>query len=335
MAGEDRAATAAVKDRLLREGASFSFFQALRLLRLLGRQRHPELSGRQLWRSIRVRPKLTMAFPETDLDAIEEAAEGEQVQVTANFYGLYGVSSPLPSFYTEDLLGEESHERKAAREFLDILHQALYPLLYEAWAKPRQALKVVEEGDGAYLDRLFALLGLGDRKTRESLPLAYALLRYTGLFTQFPRSALGLQTLLSDALEGMPVRIESCVLRRVRIPHDQQNRLGERAVSLGRDLCLGQQVDDRMSAIRIRVGPVSPDQFQRLLPQKLHLNWVRFLVRLYAIGTWHVKAEIVLAAGSVQAAQLGHLPWGHLGLDTWLVSGSDSREVAATFALYA
>lgn len=335
MAGEDRAAAAALKDRLVREGEAFSFFQAIRLLRLLGRQENPEQSNRQLWDRIRIRPKLTLAFPETDLDSIEEVPEGDGFMVTANFYGLYGVSSPLPTFYTEDLLREELNEKKAAREFLDIVHQALYPVVFEAWSKPRQPLKVVEEGDTAYLERLFALLGLSDRKTRENLPLAYALLRYAGLFTQFPRSALGLQTLLSDALEGAPVAVTSCLFRRMTIPADQRVKLGDRAAALGQDAYLGQEIDDRMSTILIRIGPVSPDQFQRLLPQKLHHNWVRFLVRVYTVGNWRSATELVLKAGTVRPARLGLLPWGRLGLDTWLVTDDYDKEISASFALYA
>jgi len=40
----------------------------------------------------------------------EVERDGHRFLITATFLGLYGVSSPLPTFYTEDLMDEASQD---------------------------------------------------------------------------------------------------------------------------------------------------------------------------------------------------------------------------------
>ncbi len=46
-------------------------------------------------------------------------SEDERFEVQVNFLGLYGTSSPLPVFYTEDLIDEASDDESVAREFIE------------------------------------------------------------------------------------------------------------------------------------------------------------------------------------------------------------------------
>ncbi|MGB9701073.1 MAG: type VI secretion system baseplate subunit TssG, partial [Thermodesulfobacteriota bacterium] len=122
MAGEDRGSSLNLKLDLLEKGHEFSFFQALRLLRRLTKgieQPSPEGRGH-----IKIRPHLSLAFPPADIAQIEENAEDPfSFTVTATFLGLYGSSSPLPTFYTEDLLAEAMEEETVTRDFIDIFNQ--------------------------------------------------------------------------------------------------------------------------------------------------------------------------------------------------------------------
>ncbi|MDE3035764.1 MAG: type VI secretion system baseplate subunit TssG [Nitrospirota bacterium] len=340
MAGTDRAATVDLTARLLRDAPSFTFFQAIRLLQGILRQERGEGGPpADVWDRIHIRPNLSLAFPETDLDAIEALPDHNGYRVTANFYGLYGVSSPLPTFYTEDLIEEQRADKRAVRAFLDIFHYAIYPIFFEAWAKNRQFLTIYEEGNAAHLDQLYALIGFGEPAIRDRQPHAYQLLRYAGLFTQSPRSAMGLETLLSDALAQVPVAVESCVPKKMDIPADQRLILGEaRDLSgqgrLGQGAWLGQSLDDRMNHFLIRVGPVSAEQYHQLLPGQPQYGWLKYLVRLYLVGCLGSTLQLVLKAGSLQPACLGVVQWGRLGLDTWIFSGTYEQEGRVPFALY-
>jgi len=308
-----------LSDDLLARGTRYSYFQAIRLMRRAGASR------------IRVRPNLSLGFPDTDIDAIERLpapetteggegahATGDTYRVTANFFGLYGVSSPLPTFYTEDLIDDHREGRHARREFLDILHGALYPQLFEAWRKYRLQLRAVEEGDPDALDMLYAFAGLGSAQQRDSLPGANGLLRYLNLFAQRTRSAMGLRTLLADAFAPATIEVESCEPQWVPIPQDQRLRLGMQANVLGEDCPLGTQVEDSDNLLHIVIGDLPEALFQQLLPGADGHRTLQFLVRFYLTRPLQVSVELRLAKGEGRGACTGAAAWSRLGLDTWL-----------------
>ncbi|WP_043302465.1 type VI secretion system baseplate subunit TssG, partial [Burkholderia humptydooensis] len=153
----------ALEPVLLGEAKHFAYFQAIRLLRRIVRERRDAAACRPDARMpIHTRPNLALSFPDTDIERIDKAEDGGY-RVVANFFGLYGVSSPLPTFYTEDLIDEAFKGRHAARSFLDVLHRALYPLLFDAWLKHRLSLRIVEERDENALRPLYALAGVDAR----------------------------------------------------------------------------------------------------------------------------------------------------------------------------
>ncbi|RJR45798.1 MAG: type VI secretion system baseplate subunit TssG [Desulfobacteraceae bacterium] len=334
MAPEDRREVLGIKDALLGRGRDFSFIQAERLLRyFLSKGRGRRLDEEELAKAIRARPRLSLDFPETDLFSVEAGEDPNRFLITATFLGLYGVSSPLPTFYTEDLMDEESQDMSVTRDFLDIINSPFYPLFFRCWSKYRQHIKIVEEEDSSHLERLFCLLGLGTEKLREGIPKAEGLIRYIGLFTQFPRSALSLSTLLSDALGVNHVEVVQCIQSWARIPQDQLLRLGAREVSLGNDSYLGHQIADRMSAFEIRIGPLEATPFRTIFPEGERFRFLTLLVGLYLDQPLKCYVKLLLAAGEARPACLGGPHWCRLGWDTWVFSGETMGEGEATFSV--
>ena len=117
---------------------------------------------------------------------------------------------------------ESSEDESVTRDFIDTVSHRLYNLFFLCLSKYNQFLQVAEERDPKYIERLFCLLGIGEEKLREEIPDAYGLIRYIGLFTQFPRSAMGLKTMLHDSFHGIPVDIIPCLSRILEIPEDQE-----------------------------------------------------------------------------------------------------------------
>lgn len=230
---------------LVSHGWTYSFFQAIRLLRLM--QPRSSAADTLADRNIRVRPALNLAFPAADIAGIQSSRVEEQTRfdVTATFFGLYGSSSPLPTFYTEDLINEAGQDETVSRDFLDIIHHHMYSLLFHAWMKYRLFFQVSEEHSQAHLERLFCLLGLADPGMRQAMPDALGLLRYIGLFTQFPHSATGLATILRDALKGVPLRLVGCIPRMAKIPESQRSKMGASGSTLGMDTYIGEEIEDR------------------------------------------------------------------------------------------
>jgi len=324
-----------VIEDLLSKGHEFSFSQVMRIARMHlgagGAQELPEVP----WQDrVRVRPDLSLAFPAADVTRVERAGDdGADLLVTTTFLGLYGSSSPLPTHYTEELLDEAAADSSVSRDFLDILHQRLYQLYFQCWSKYRLFIRVAEEKNSRDLERLFCLIGLGERELRDSVPDAGSLMRYAGLFSQFPRSAPGLQTLLRDALGVGRLEVEQCVLRRVPIPEDQQMRLGAANNCLGVNTVLGSVMPDRMGKFRIHIGPLSQKEFDTFLPGTPRYIKLARMIRLYIVDPFDFDLKLILAAGEADPIRLGDPDGPRLGWNSWCFSGGTPGEVGAIFPL--
>ncbi|CAM3696571.1 type VI secretion system baseplate subunit TssG [Bordetella tumulicola] len=314
MAREDRSLSPAIAqpsldDPLLAQGHRYAFFQALRLLRL----RSADIQA--FSQNVRVRPSVTLSFPDRDIEQIERDAEGKY-RITANFFGLYGVTSPLPTFYTEDLIEEHLQGGSTARDFIDILHAALYPLLFRAWEKNRIWLAVAERQDSTRMEHLYALVGMAGGAAAHH-PKARGLLPHAGNFNQFPRSALGLESLVEGLLEALPVDVEPCVAEIVSIPEPARCLLSEQACVLGEDAMLGSQIAERAGGLVVHIGPIPGDRLHDLLPgAALHDRLVR-AVALYLRAPLRCVLGLRVEPEQRLGACLGE-GWCQLGLNTWL-----------------
>ncbi|MDJ0816756.1 MAG: type VI secretion system baseplate subunit TssG [Desulfobacterales bacterium] len=319
---------------LLKEGHAFSFFQVLRLLRRYGAKLSDESSSDPHGADqIVIKPNLSLAFPPSDVKAVEESMIHDQTcfVVTANFLGLYGTASPLPTFYTEDLMDEEAQDESVARDFFDFVNQPLFALLYRTWCKYRLHLNVLEEENPRQIEQLFCLLGLGEKPVRQTITTPYRLLRYIGLFTQYPRSALGLKTLLQDALGGIAVTVVQCVHRKAKIPESQRLRTGMSGSKLGVDSIVGETIDDRMGKFRIQLGPLTRAEFHHLVPGQEAFDWLVLLTGLYFVEPLEYDVEVIMAEAEVQSVLLGDDTRSILGIDTWIFSSDTWGEVSAAF----
>ncbi|MEE4315175.1 MAG: type VI secretion system baseplate subunit TssG [Desulfofustis sp.] len=332
MAGEDRNTAAYLKQHLLKNGSAYSFFQVIRVLRRIDEEARTDLAVSELARTVRIRPNLSLAFPAADVEGVKEIQDGQssRFQVVTNFLGLYGTSSPLPTFYTEELMDEAADDESVARDFIDTLNHRLYLLFFESLQKYRPFYHIVEDDRGHYQNHLFCLEGLGEESHRRGLPDASQLLRYIGLFSQRPRSAEGLRTILQDAL-GYEVDIVACLLRKARIPEDQLLCLGLSGGVLGNDCVLGRELDDRMGKFRIVVGPLSAEQYRSFFPGSESYQRLVLLTDLYLQDPLEYEVEVSMHEQQAQTTCLGAPSWSRLGMDTWLYAGGEIGRTKSTF----
>ena len=325
-----------VTQALLNQASTFSFFQAIRLLRHLT---HGQAVDRDVDTSARisVRPNLSLAFPSSDIEEIDSSEDASGFRMTANFLGLYGSGSPLPTFYTEDLIDEAAQDESVSREFIDIFNQRLYDLLYQGWLKYRQFFHIAEAKDAQYLERLYCLLGLGAeslRRWKEVPGGDYRLLRYIGLFTQHPRSAAGLGALLRDALGDIPLTIVPCVLRKAKIPVSQQLHLGLSGSHLGIDSYLGEEIADRMGKFQIQIGPLEQADFLQFTPGKMRYDLLVAFTESYLTDPLAYEVELILGARQAQTMALGDPLRSVLGVTSWVFSTPHLGEVRTRFAVH-
>ncbi len=332
MAGKDRRPAAYLKQNLLKEGHTYSFFQVIRLLRQLGTHTVPDLDLSEQDRLLRIRPNLSLSFPASDIEAVHEIEDEQQsrYEIVANFLGLYGASSPLPTFYTEDLMEEVADDESVVRDFIDTLNHRLYLLLFESLQKYRPFYHIAKGGQNRYLSQLYCLEGLGEQRYLQDIADPIQLLRYIGLFSQRPRSAEGLKLLLEDAL-GFTISITSCLFRKARIPEDQLLRLGVSGGVLGEDCVLGRELDDRMGKFRIEVGPLNAEEYRSFFPGSESYNRLVLFTDLYLQDPLEYEIEIYMHKQQAQTTCLGGEQWSKLGMDTWLYAGDTIGETRSRF----
>ncbi|MBP8985043.1 MAG: type VI secretion system baseplate subunit TssG [Syntrophobacterales bacterium] len=334
MASEDGGQASDLKSSLLKEGRRYSFTQALRLLHyVLQKKAGPGVHEQGVEKRIRVRPELSLAFPETDVASIEEFPDRPgRFLVTATFLGLYGTSSPLPTFYTEDLLLERARDQSVSRDFIDIFNARLYSLYFRCWSKYRLFFNLVEEIDQEVLERLYCLIGLGGKKLRESVENPHEKIRYAGLMTQLPRCAEGLKSLLADVLHDPAIQIIQCVERTVEIPEEQRFILGVSGNLLGEDAYVGSDTYERLGKFRVCIGPLTGEDFNRYLPDKPIFHRLKSFIGFYLDQPLAWDVEAVLIPGEAATTKFGDEKRCRLGWNTWLFSdGFQPADTAVRF----
>ncbi len=298
-------------ERLVREGRTASFFQAVELLEeLFPEAPHVGQEGPAERERIRLRPSIALSCPPSDIESVEVLPDG-RVAVTATFLGLYGVDSPLPYVYAEHLAQvAEEPSGVRLRAFLDLFHHRLYSLLYRAWRKSRP-VAAGSEVDPLH-DRVLAPIGYshelglgGARRPR----LAEARMRVLR-----PRTAAGLEALLHYRL-GYACPVDQLEARRALIPPDQRSRLGQANASLGSSLMVGAALFDR-NKIQVRALATSFGMYQRLLPEGEDRRELDDALAGYLRDPLDYDLEVTLPSEHVPPLRLGQQ--GSLGRDAWL-----------------
>jgi len=326
MAGKTEKDETGMIQKLLDKGDEFSFFQAVRLLIRNGLN----ISG--IDPDIRVRPGLDFTSRSQDIRTIEKNKETGTYDIITAFMGLYGVNSPLPGFYTNDLIKDEQAGQTDTRVLLDIVHQRFYDLFYQAESKERPLVGIVEGQDKQILNLLSALCGQLPETENNREPFLNRL-NYIDLFSTRTRSALGLETLLTDAYDGIPVQVLQCVKRKARIPRNQRLSLGQTSHPLGDGTVLGETIEDSMGKIRIILGPVSSMAFENLMGKKD--PWKELIVRIksYVLSPVECELNLVLDNKAVPTSQLGMGSHSCLGISTWIFSNTPTDNLTAVIRL--
>jgi type VI secretion system protein ImpH len=323
MAYPSRRSDINIEPDILENGEAYDFFQAVKLLKKIsGSSRiHGGRSG-----NIRIEPELNLDYPQSDIAEINKLEGDNQYQITTTFFGLYGVSSPLPGFYTEELLDDEWDELENRKNFLDVIHNHLYPLLYQAWLKYKFPVNTVEFESKKYWEIIFSLIGLPAAFRQDQAQYGY-LLRYSGILSQRSKSMLGLQTILSDYFQDLGVQVQPCVERVVPIVSKQRCFLGQNNHQLGQNSCIGQEVADRTGKFNILLGPVDKVQFEKILSENKAIKFIKSILTVYLTQPLEFNVILILKKQVLQSTQLGQSNWSALGQSTWLLAQSNTTEV--------
>jgi len=262
----------ALEQDILAQGSDYEFFQTYRLLDSVN-QSYP-VSPRRPARKIEVKPSLSLGYTDQDVHDVKILDKQGGYEIVSQLPGLYGVASPLPDFYNEELLDNEWDDLAAPREFLDIIHKQLFPKLYQAWRLYKLPLNTIEKSNDSYWSLLANLMGQpsvdaqplnngSSLETQNERDFNKLKLRYFNLFSNRERSKDGLTILARDFLQLDDLSITEFVPEDVVLPEALRCQLGVQNSLLG-EAHLGSKIFTQTQKVTIDLNNLSESDYRRI-----------------------------------------------------------------------
>jgi type VI secretion system protein ImpH len=310
-----------IKDRLLKEFYSFSFFKAVRLIESLLPERKPlgqALSPHEEAVRFTVRPGFI--FPPSDISNLHHPDESWPIVMDIPFMGLIGPSGVLPQWINE-LAAERLRDKDTSlTAFFDIFHHRLISLFYLAWKKHRFPENFLPGARDKLSSCLLSLVGLGTAGTGERMEQSLeSLIFYSGFLSRSIPCVAAIEAAVEYFAETT-VRVEQFIDRRVPVSPEDQTQLGMANGSLGLDAVCGSQAWESQTKFRVNLGPTGYDAFVRFMPSGDMLQPIFSLVR-YMVGIeYEFEIGVFLKREEVPPCVLGMETPGspRLGWSTWV-----------------
>jgi type VI secretion system protein ImpH len=210
-----------------------------------------------------------------------------------------------------------------------MLTHRLFTLFYRAWAvsHPGPSFDRTLKGKKAadpFARKVAALSGHYERgfDNRDEMP-DLAKRHFVGHLAPGPRHPSGLISIISGFVRSQ-VDLQQFVGQWLELEPDDQWQLGSR-VGLGLGTSIGHRVWSHAAKFRLRIGPMSLSDFERLMPGSPTLLRLEAIVRNYVGDTLDWDMNLVLAKDQVPKAVLGQTTM--LGHTSWI--GTRTRDTDA------
>jgi type VI secretion system protein ImpH len=274
--------TSSIKDDIVSRGPEYHVWQAVWLSESITRKDNPRRKDFLFDQSgLSFRPYQYYEYPPRDIRSV--VYENGEMKFVLNFLGLYGINSPLPRCYHEQISFQErilGTGNIPLQNFLDIFNNRFYWLYYQSWKKYRFYLHLNGDPNNKISERINSFTGRGlSAKTESSTISDFTLLKFAGVFSQRVRSKEGLRILLSHIFTDFPIQIKEFVPHWVDLVDVPS--LGDDEFRLGKNSFAGRSTVDYMSRIALEVGPVSFEDYLNFLPGTLNAKKLNELLKLY------------------------------------------------------
>ncbi len=320
MASEIRNPTYALDLGFLENPAGLSFYQAARRVECAASDK-PRLgyASRSADDPIQFCQEPSLGFALAALQRYAPPKKSGKPRLMVNFFGLLGPNGPMPLHITEYVHNRElNHDDHTLARFLDIFNHRMISLFYRAWACNRQTVSYDRPMEDRFSDYIGSLFGIGQNscRDRDEVP-DMAKLHFSGHLACQTRHAAGLCAILQDFF-GIKVSIKEFIGQWITFPEKYRCRLGQSPdnATVGVNAVVGSQTWDCQQKFRIRLGPMSLKDYERMLPGGKSFARLKAWVRNYVGDALGWEVQFVLKAGEVPAVRLGET--GCLGWTTWL-----------------
>ncbi|HAV1831593.1 TPA: type VI secretion system baseplate subunit TssG [Enterobacter hormaechei subsp. steigerwaltii] len=255
---------------------------------------------------VRFRPWPGMGFPFSELKAVEtdEDNPDSPPTVRTTFLGAYGVDSPMPTAYLDDIARRrEGHE--AVTAFLDIFSHRITTQFYRIWRKYAYPATFEPGGTDDTSQCLLGLVGLGipGTKARIAAPVS-RFLAMLGTMRLPTRNAEGIRQLVS--LLAPETRATIISPDPVTVPVENRSGLGKgNRVSLSQRATLGKTGKEACSRILLMLATDNPVEAEGWLPGGLLHTDLMVLLRVYLGYRSDVRLRLTVPVVSLPEPRLG------------------------------
>ena len=307
----------------------YDFYQTLRRLECLydGKPRWGE-ALRPVDEPVRLGQDPDLSFAPAPLASFETDG-GKPPRLQVRLFGLFGPNGPLPFHVTEyarerlRLAGDPTLSR-----FCDIFHHRFLALFYRAWAQAQPHVNRDRPKTDRFTVYVGAFIGMATMASRErdALPDPAKFFHVGALIRQV-RNTEGLTHILQHFFR-VPVQIEEFVGHWLPLSAGERTCLPSEGAALGSGAVLGSRVWDRQHKFRIRLGPLTLDQYESFLPASpkpqsgeggpggAPLRKLVHWVRMYLCFELDWDVRLVLKQSEVPTLALGGRQ--RLGWTAWL-----------------
>jgi type VI secretion system protein ImpH len=308
-----------IADWLFAEPWEFDFFQAARLLEQMHPLRVPPGEGVDPdEEALRFRAAVSQVFAASEVQALSPGARpGDSATMTVGLFSVGGVSGPLPAPYSDLVIESSWRKDFAIRDFLDIFHHRLLSLLVRSRKSHHPSYTPLTPHEGPIARYLYAFFGMALGELQNRMRVAdRSFVFYSGILSQHPRSASGLERLLTDYFQ-VPVRVNQLQGQWRHLEPSTWTRIGSTGSNqaLGRGALLGTRVWDQQGRFEVNLGPMRLAAFLEFLPRGSGFEPLCEVTRFYAGPELEFGFGLTLSAGEVPAMRLGQ-SW--LGWTSWL-----------------
>ncbi len=319
MANKRRRQIPSVEESLYSKPYEYEFHQAVKLLELINTNATPlgeDVSpGKE---PVSIKSRISLSVPASDIYSLDAQDTATPPVMSVNFWGIAGLQGPLPTSYTEQIIDRIYKKDKSLRDFLDIFNHRLISILHRIRKKYWVGLSITRPPATDIGQCLLSLIGLKDQQLAQSINIpTHSLLYYSGLFWQQPRSAAGLQAILSHYF-NVSVKVAVLQGRWLYFEESQTTHIGltGQFQVLGQGAVIGTKVWDNKTLCTLRIGPLGEDMFRQFLKTGSAYPTLLKLAQFYLPQEQKFNTNLIIKAKDVQSTHLDSK--SQLGWTSWL-----------------
>jgi len=257
---------------------------------------------------VRFRPDPGMGFPASELKGVEHHSHADRpATVRTRLLGLYGVDSPLPTAYLDDIAQQrEGHE--AVEAFLDIFNHRIFTQFYRIWRKYSYPASFEPGGSDATSQCLLGLVGLGIPGTAQRIatPLS-RFLALLGVMRLPTRNAEGINALVALLAPHTRAQVDPHWPRPVALAQPA-SLCARRPARLGQGTPLGPRAYDVNSRLQLTLFTERADEAAGWLPGAPLQRDLLVLLRVYLGWRCTARLQLSLPARCLPTPLLGGAP---------------------------